>query len=272
MTLAAEDRGWPRDRREARLGELLELTQMPCALLPRYPAEPERRPAAAHRAHARAHARPRGALLDEPLAALDPMIRADLQRDLRSVFERLHKTVLLVTHDIGEAAAIGDEIAPDARRTRRPARELPRPARPPRRPVRHRVPHGVAAAGLGVVIAPALAVLLLAIAAPAAAESRVAVGSKAFAESWIRRRARRRPARRGHRARGVPLNLGGTEIVLCALRSGSVDVYPEYTGTIQEVVLQSPRPLAEDEMRAALAAKGLGMSRRSASTTATPSR
>jgi len=38
------------------------------------------------------------------------MIRSDLQRELRAVFERLHKTVLFVTHDIGEAAAIGDEI------------------------------------------------------------------------------------------------------------------------------------------------------------------
>ena len=110
-------------------------------------------------------------------------------------------------------------------------------------------------------IAPALAVLLLAIAAPAAAESRVAVGSKAFAESWILGDALAAVLR----AEGVERvehrrNLGGTEIVLQALRSGSVDVYPEDTGTIQEVVLQSPRPLAEDEMRAALAAKGLGMS------------
>jgi osmoprotectant transport system ATP-binding protein len=39
------------------------------------------------------------------------MIRADLQRDLRAVFERLHTTVLFVTHDVAEAATIGDEIA-----------------------------------------------------------------------------------------------------------------------------------------------------------------
>ena len=111
VTLAAEDRGWPRDRREARLGELLELTQMPRALLARYPAElsgGQRQRIALMRA---LMLDPEVLLLDEPLAALDPMIRADLQRDLRSVFERLHKTVLLVTHDIGEAAAIGDEIA-----------------------------------------------------------------------------------------------------------------------------------------------------------------
>jgi osmoprotectant transport system ATP-binding protein len=50
-------------------------------------------------------------LMDEPLAALDPMIRADLQRELKRVFERLRKTVLFVTHDLAEAAVLGGEIA-----------------------------------------------------------------------------------------------------------------------------------------------------------------
>jgi osmoprotectant transport system ATP-binding protein len=111
VTLAAEDRGWPRDRRESRLGELLELTQMPRPLLARYPAElsgGQRQRVALMRA---LMLDPEVILLDEPLAALDPMIRSDLQRDLRAVFERLHKTVLFVTHDIGEAAGIGHEIA-----------------------------------------------------------------------------------------------------------------------------------------------------------------
>ncbi|HYJ34058.1 MAG TPA: ATP-binding cassette domain-containing protein [Candidatus Binatia bacterium] len=111
VTLAAEDHGWPRERREKRLAELLELTQMPRALLARYPAElsgGQRQRVALMRA---LMLDPDVVLLDEPLAALDPMIRADLQRDLRAVFERLHKTVLFVTHDVGEAATIGDEIA-----------------------------------------------------------------------------------------------------------------------------------------------------------------
>ena len=43
-------------------------------------------------------------LLDEPLGALDPMIRADLQRDLRAIFRRLAKTVVMVTHDLAEAS------------------------------------------------------------------------------------------------------------------------------------------------------------------------
>jgi len=49
-------------------------------------------------------------LLDEPLAALDPMIRAELQEDLRHIFRSLGKTVLMVTHDMGEAAFFGDRI------------------------------------------------------------------------------------------------------------------------------------------------------------------
>ena len=49
-------------------------------------------------------------LLDEPLGALDPMIRSELQTDLRNIFQTLRKTVVLVTHDIGEAAYFGDRI------------------------------------------------------------------------------------------------------------------------------------------------------------------
>lgn len=50
-------------------------------------------------------------LLDEPLGALDPMIRADLQTELRSIFRSLGKTVVLVTHDLAEAAYFADHIA-----------------------------------------------------------------------------------------------------------------------------------------------------------------
>jgi osmoprotectant transport system ATP-binding protein len=50
-------------------------------------------------------------LLDEPLGALDPIVRAKLQEDLRSVFRALGKTVLFVTHDMAEAAYLADSIA-----------------------------------------------------------------------------------------------------------------------------------------------------------------
>ncbi len=49
-------------------------------------------------------------LLDEPLGALDPLIRAGLQRDLKSVFARSGTTVLLVTHDLVEAGWFADHV------------------------------------------------------------------------------------------------------------------------------------------------------------------
>jgi len=49
-------------------------------------------------------------LLDEPLGALDPVTRYELQDELKSIFERLGKTVVMVTHDMGEAAYFADEI------------------------------------------------------------------------------------------------------------------------------------------------------------------
>jgi len=49
-------------------------------------------------------------LLDEPLGALDPLVRASLQKDLKEIFARLQQTVLFVTHDLAEAIYFGDEI------------------------------------------------------------------------------------------------------------------------------------------------------------------
>ena len=48
--------------------------------------------------------------LDEPFGALDPLVRAELQDDLCAVFERLGKTVVLVTHDLAEAALFAHVI------------------------------------------------------------------------------------------------------------------------------------------------------------------
>jgi len=84
---------------------------MPESLLDRYPSElsgGQRQRVALMRA---LMLDPEVVLLDEPLAALDPMIRSDLRRDLRRVFDQLGKTVLFVTHDVSEAAEVGDEIA-----------------------------------------------------------------------------------------------------------------------------------------------------------------
>ena len=50
-------------------------------------------------------------LMDEPFSALDPLIRRKLQDELLALQERLHKTILFVSHDLDEALKIGDRIS-----------------------------------------------------------------------------------------------------------------------------------------------------------------
>jgi len=50
-------------------------------------------------------------LMDEPFGALDPITRAELQREFHSLKERLGKTILFVTHDVREALLLGTRIA-----------------------------------------------------------------------------------------------------------------------------------------------------------------
>ena len=111
VALVARDQGWPKPRVDSRIEELLELTQIPRALLPRYPGQlsgGQRQRVGLMRA---LMLDPDVLLLDEPLTALDPMIRSDLQRELKEVFQRLRKTVLFVTHDMAEAAFVAGEMA-----------------------------------------------------------------------------------------------------------------------------------------------------------------
>jgi osmoprotectant transport system permease protein len=105
-----------------------------------------------------------------------------------------------------------------------------------------------------------LCIVFAGAASEARAEERVVVGSKAFPESWILGEAlsalaRDAGARSEHRS-----NLGGTEIVFAALTGGSVDIYPEYTGTIAEVILKLPGRPSLAEMRRQLAERGVGVS------------
>jgi osmoprotectant transport system ATP-binding protein len=93
-----------------RLSELREMTHFPADGLDRYPAElsgGQRQRVSLMRA---LMLDPDVLLLDEPLGALDPMIRAGLQEELREIFRTLNKTVVMVTHDIGEAGYFGDKI------------------------------------------------------------------------------------------------------------------------------------------------------------------
>jgi osmoprotectant transport system ATP-binding protein len=111
VTLKARTLGWTSDRLDARLEELRELTNFPLDGLDRYPVElsgGQRQRVALMRG---LMLDPDVLLLDEPLGALDPMIRFTLQDELRVIFKTLGKTVLLVTHDLSEAVFFGDRVA-----------------------------------------------------------------------------------------------------------------------------------------------------------------
>lgn len=110
VSLPAEALGWPRARIAERVRGLAELAGVDEAMLARYPAElsgGQRQRVGLMRALV---LDPPLLLLDEPLGALDPIVRADLQAELRRLFGALGKTVLLVTHDVREAVLLGAAI------------------------------------------------------------------------------------------------------------------------------------------------------------------
>lgn len=109
-TLMAEHLGWSSQRIASRIEDLAELTHFPFDGLDRFPLQlsgGQQQRVSLMRA---LMLDPEVLLLDEPLGALDPMIRFELQNDLREIFSRLRKTVVMVTHDLGEAAFFGDTI------------------------------------------------------------------------------------------------------------------------------------------------------------------
>lgn len=110
VSLMARYLGWTEGRVAGRIRSLAELTHFPSDALSRYPAQlsgGQRQRVSLMRA---LMLDPDVLLLDEPLGSLDPMIRADLQADLREIFRTLRKTVVMVTHDIGEAGFFSDAI------------------------------------------------------------------------------------------------------------------------------------------------------------------
>ena len=110
VTLMSRHDGWRRGRTNDRLAELVEMTQFPSNAMDRYPNElsgGQRQRLSLMRALFQS---PSILLLDEPLGALDPLIRAGLQRDLKKVFARTKSTVLLVTHDLVEAGWFADRV------------------------------------------------------------------------------------------------------------------------------------------------------------------
>lgn len=110
VSLIAQLRGWNKQKIGTRVEELRKLVGLEAPLLARFPFElsgGQQQRVAIMRA---AMMDPEVMLLDEPMAALDPLIRRSLQQELKSIFQRLGKTVLLVTHDLGEAVFLAEQI------------------------------------------------------------------------------------------------------------------------------------------------------------------
>jgi osmoprotectant transport system ATP-binding protein len=101
---------WQKARIDERALGLLELMQLPRGVLERYPEElsgGQRQRVAVMRA---LMTDPPALLMDEPLGALDPLVRFELQQRLQQLFRVLMKTVILVTHDLAEAAYLAPRL------------------------------------------------------------------------------------------------------------------------------------------------------------------
>jgi osmoprotectant transport system ATP-binding protein len=110
VTLLARYLNRQRDWIAGRVDYLCRLVNIPRKILGRYPQQlsgGQRQRIALMRA---LMLDPPLMLLDEPLGALDPLIRADLQAELKTIFDELGKTVVFVTHDMNEAAYFADDI------------------------------------------------------------------------------------------------------------------------------------------------------------------
>lgn len=103
--------GWPKPRIRERIDELAALFELDAELLGRYPRElsgGQRQRVGVARALA---ADPQVMLMDEPFAAVDPVVRARLQEQFLGIQRELHKTIVFITHDVDEAIKMADRIA-----------------------------------------------------------------------------------------------------------------------------------------------------------------
>jgi osmoprotectant transport system ATP-binding protein len=103
--------GWGKGKARARARELMALVGLDEDLATRYPYQlsgGQQQRVGVARALA---ADPPVLLMDEPFSAVDPIVRATLQDELIRLQAELHKTVVLVTHDVEEAIKVGDQVA-----------------------------------------------------------------------------------------------------------------------------------------------------------------
>jgi osmoprotectant transport system ATP-binding protein len=110
VTLMGRYLRWDPARAAKRLQELAALTRFPTDALDRYPNELSGGQAQRVAIMRALLLDPEVLLLDEPLSALDPLVRTELRDDLRTIFRSLAKTVIVVTHDVGEAAHLADVV------------------------------------------------------------------------------------------------------------------------------------------------------------------
>ena len=229
VTLAADAQGWPRGRIAARVAELAGMAGLDAATLGRYPRElsgGQRQRVGLMRA---LMLDPPVLLLDEPLGALDPIVRAELQDQLGRLFAtpRQDRGAGDPRHPRGGAAR--PDHHPDDRGPRRPARHLRGPGRAAGRSVRDPVPHRPDAGHPGRA-GPLSDAGSRAARWPCsrpscrparAAEGVIRVGSKSFTESYILAEVVAQVIEQAGEARAERrVGLGGTGLTQRALESG----------------------------------------------------
>ena len=109
VSLMAKYYSWDENRIRQRMSELAKLMSLPEDLLGKFPSQlsgGQRQRVSLMRA---LMLDPELLLLDEPLGALDPITRHDLQDQLKEIFANLGKTVVIVTHDLAEADCLGHQ-------------------------------------------------------------------------------------------------------------------------------------------------------------------